>query len=121
MTASAFVVLAAGSGSRVGAVVDGRPRNKVLLPLAGRPVLAHSVGAALAVPGVRRVVVVARPGREPTLDDLRAFASQRLAGFKCPEALVLRAELPMTATSKIAKNVLRDQLADPAAVVERRW
>ena len=57
----------------------------------------------------------------PTLDDLRAFASQRLAGFKCPEALALLVELPMTATSKIAKNVLRDQLADPAAVVERRW
>ena len=89
----------------------------------------HPDVAEVAVVGVAEptlgervcAVVVARPGREPTLDDLRAFASQRLAGFKCPEALVLRAELPMTATSKIAKNVLRDQLADPAAVVERRW
>ena len=89
----------------------------------------HPEVAEVAVVGVAEptlgervcAVVVARPGRQPTLDDLRAFASQRLAGFKCPEALALRAELPMTATSKIAKNVLRDQLADPAAVVERRW
>ncbi len=89
----------------------------------------HPDVAEVAVVGVAEptlgervcAVVVPRPGREPTLDDLRAFVSQRLAGFKCPEALALRAELPMTATSKIAKNVLRDQLADPAAVVERRW
>lgn len=49
------VVLGAGSGSRVGAGV-----NKVLLPLAGRPVLAWSVLTALGTPGVGRVLVVAR-------------------------------------------------------------
>lgn len=54
---AAVVVLAAGSGSRVGAEV-----NKVLLPLGDRPVLAWSVTAALDAPGVRRVVVVVRPG-----------------------------------------------------------
>ncbi len=55
--ATAVVLLAAGSGSRVGAEV-----NKVLLPVAGRPLLAWSVSTALAVPGVRRVLVVVRPG-----------------------------------------------------------
>lgn len=60
----AVVVLAAGSGSRVGATVDGQPVNKVLLPLAGMPSLAHSVRAALAVRGLRRLVVVARAGEE---------------------------------------------------------
>lgn len=54
--AVSVVVLGAGSGSRVGAGV-----NKVLLPLAGRPVLAWSVLAALATPGVTRVLVVAHP------------------------------------------------------------
>ncbi|MEQ6903156.1 2-C-methyl-D-erythritol 4-phosphate cytidylyltransferase [Nocardioides sp. YIM 152588] len=54
---AAIVVLGAGSGSRVGAGV-----NKVLLPLGPRPVLAWSVRAALAVPGVLRVVVVCAPG-----------------------------------------------------------
>ncbi|WP_426246038.1 IspD/TarI family cytidylyltransferase [Nocardioides sp. LHG3406-4] len=55
--AAAVVVLGAGSGSRVGAEV-----NKVLLPLGDRPVLAHSVTTALAVPDVRRVLVVVAPG-----------------------------------------------------------
>lgn len=54
---AAVVVLAAGSGSRVGAAV-----NKVLLPLGGVPVLAHSVRTALQVAGT--VVLVVRPGEE---------------------------------------------------------
>lgn len=52
---AAVVILAAGSGTRVGAAT-----NKVLLPLAGRPVLAWSVLAALDVEGVDTVVVVGR-------------------------------------------------------------
>lgn len=53
------VLLAAGSGSRVGA-----DRNKVLLAVHGLPVLAHSVRTAVAVPGVVALVVVVRPGEE---------------------------------------------------------
>ncbi|HET6154066.1 MAG TPA: 2-C-methyl-D-erythritol 4-phosphate cytidylyltransferase [Marmoricola sp.] len=56
MTAAAIVVLAAGSGRRVGAA-----KNKVLLPLDGLPLLAHSLRTALQVAGVHRVVVVIRP------------------------------------------------------------
>lgn len=56
---AALVVLAAGSGSRVGAGV-----NKVLLPLAGVPLLARTVLDALAVADVARVLVVVRPGEE---------------------------------------------------------
>lgn len=55
----AVVVVAAGAGARMGAGV-----NKVLLPLGDRPVLAWSVTDALAAAGVRRVVVVVRPGEE---------------------------------------------------------
>ena len=69
---AAVVVLAAGSGTRVGAEV-----NKVLLPLAGVPVVARSVRTARAVPGVARVVLVVRDGEqhavreavEPHVDD----------------------------------------------------
>jgi 2-C-methyl-D-erythritol 4-phosphate cytidylyltransferase len=61
----AAVVLAGGSGSRVGA-----DRNKVLLPLAGEPLLHHSVRHAAAVAGVRVVVVVVRPGDEALVDRL---------------------------------------------------
>ena len=53
---AAAVVLAAGSGTRVGAGT-----NKVLLPLGGIPVLAHSVRTVLEVDGVHRVVLVVRP------------------------------------------------------------
>ncbi|TYL46434.1 NTP transferase domain-containing protein [Nocardioides sp. BGMRC 2183] len=56
---AAIVVLGAGSGTRVGA-----DRNKVLLPLGPRPVLAWSVRTALAVDGVTRVVVVCAPGEQ---------------------------------------------------------
>ena len=61
---AAVVILAAGTGSRVGAEV-----NKVLLPLAGRPVLVWSVSAALAVPDVRRVLLVVRPGEQDAVGD----------------------------------------------------
>ena len=64
----AAVVLAGGSGSRVGA-----ERNKVLLPLAGEPVLAHSVRRAAALPGVTVVVVVVRPDDE---DDVSAVVGR---------------------------------------------
>lgn len=63
---AAVVVLAGGSGSRVGA-----DRNKVLLPLAGLPILAHSVRTALTLDGVHRIVVVVRPDeRELVAEEL---------------------------------------------------
>ena len=59
-------MLAAGSGSRVGAA-----SNKVLLPAAGVPVLAWSVRSALAPPYVEELLVVHAPGeRGPVLDAL---------------------------------------------------
>lgn len=56
---AAIVILAAGSGSRVGAEL-----NKVLLPLAGTTVLGHSLRAALAVPDLSQLVLVVRAGDE---------------------------------------------------------
>ncbi len=65
-------------------------------------------------------VVVVRTGHEVDLASLRSFASARLAGFKCPEALVLVArELPKTATSKVAKNELRALVRAGGTNVER--
>lgn len=54
---AAVVILAAGSGSRVGG-----DRNKVLLPLGDAPVLVWSLRDALALPDLHRVVLVVRPG-----------------------------------------------------------
>ncbi len=58
---AAVVVLAGGSGSRLGAQRDGVAVNKVYLPLSGRPVLAWSLQAADRTPGVVRLVLVVRP------------------------------------------------------------
>lgn len=57
--AAAFVVLAGGSGTRLGS-----DRNKVYLPLAGRPVISWSLSWATDVPEVGRVVLVIRPEDE---------------------------------------------------------
>lgn len=67
---AAVVILAAGTGSRVGAGT-----NKVLLPLGDRPVLAWSVRDALALADVRRVLVVVRPGER---DDVAAALQPHL-------------------------------------------
>jgi 2-C-methyl-D-erythritol 4-phosphate cytidylyltransferase len=56
---AAVVILAAGSGSRVGA-----PTNKVLLPLGDTTVLGQSLRSVLAVAGVTRLVIGLRPGDE---------------------------------------------------------
>ena len=71
--AAAVVILAAGAGTRVGA-----ERNKVLLPLGDVPVLVWSVRDALALPDVRRVVLVVRPGeREAVADAVAPHLGER--------------------------------------------
>ncbi|MCF6379050.1 2-C-methyl-D-erythritol 4-phosphate cytidylyltransferase [Nocardioides KLBMP 9356] len=57
MSGTAAIVLAAGSGTRVGGDV-----NKVLLPLLDVPVLVWSVRDALDLSDLRRLVLVVRPG-----------------------------------------------------------
>jgi 2-C-methyl-D-erythritol 4-phosphate cytidylyltransferase len=64
MPRTAVVLLAAGSGSRVGASA-----NKVLLPLLDRPVLAWSLQAVAGLRYVEQVAVVHRP------DDAREVAA----------------------------------------------
>lgn len=66
------VVLAAGSGTRMGA--DG---NKAYLPLAGRRMLSWSLAAISEVPEVVRTVLIVRP-------DERARA-QRIVGRELPD------------------------------------
>jgi 2-C-methyl-D-erythritol 4-phosphate cytidylyltransferase len=67
---TAAVVLAAGSGTRVGAET-----NKVLLPLDGVPILARSVRTVLDVEGVHRIVLVVRPEDR---DDVSAAVAPHL-------------------------------------------
>jgi o-succinylbenzoate---CoA ligase len=51
--------------------------------------------------------VVSREAADPpTLQELRAHASERIAGFKAPRELVLMRELPRTASGKIQRSEL---------------
>jgi len=50
--------------------------------------------------------VVPRPGAAPSLEELKAFARDRLAVYKVPRALRLCAELPRNAMGKVQKKRL---------------
>lgn len=78
------------------------------------------VGVADQLMGERVcAVVVARDGLEVALNELRSFALERLAAFKCPEALCLVTELPRTATGKTSKKDLREALTGLGARLQR--
>ena len=64
------VVVAAGSGTRLGGEVP-----KALRTIGGRPVVAVAVDRALASPSIDAVVVVAPPGSEGAVRDMLAGAS----------------------------------------------
>jgi 2-C-methyl-D-erythritol 4-phosphate cytidylyltransferase len=76
MPTAAAVVLAGGSGTRLGA--EG---NKVYLPLAGRPLLAWSLEAFARAPGVGRLVLVTRPAD-------RALATEAVRAVDAPVEVV---------------------------------
>lgn len=98
---AAVVVLAAGSGSRVGAEV-----NKVLLALRGLPIVAWSVRTALAVPGVDPVVVVCRPGERA----LVAAAVQPVVDER--EVLLIDGGATRQASEQAALDLLAPRVAD---------
>jgi acyl-CoA synthetase (AMP-forming)/AMP-acid ligase II len=55
-------------------------------------------------------VVVLREGTTATEDELRAFAARRLADFKVPRKILLRAEIPKGATGKLQRIGLAQKL-----------
>ncbi|CAN5435452.1 class I adenylate-forming enzyme family protein [soil metagenome] len=63
------------------------------------------------------VVVPVDPQAPPSLEDLRTFAGTSLARHKLPEALVLVAELPLTAMQKVDRKALAALIAaGPASI-----
>lgn len=56
------------------------------------------------------VVVPRDPDRPPTLEELRAFAADRLAAYKLPEELRIVDALPLTPMHKLDRRALRRQL-----------
>jgi len=98
-------------------------RQKELIIVAGENVFpaeveevlsSHPAVTLVAVVGVKdtvrgevpRAYVVLEPGAEATEKGLRQFCRERLAPFKVPREVVLREELPLTATGKVFKRKL---------------
>jgi acyl-CoA synthetase (AMP-forming)/AMP-acid ligase II len=57
---------------------------------------------------VAAFVVPADPGAPPSADDLRAYARERLAGFKVPERWRFVERLPRNASGKLMRRRLTD-------------
>lgn len=100
---AAVAVLAAGSGSRVGAEV-----NKILLPLRDRPVLAWSVLAALDATEVGVVVVVHRAGEG------QAIAEAVTPHLGEREVLLVEGGATRHASEQAALDVLAGRVRDGA-------
>jgi acyl-CoA synthetase (AMP-forming)/AMP-acid ligase II len=105
-------------------------RSKEMYIRGGYNVYPMEVEAVLAEhPGVAAVAVVPRPDAvmgevgvavvvpraeraRPALDELRAFASGRLAPHKLPEGLRVVDALPLTAMEKLDRQALQAQVAE---------
>ncbi len=61
---------------------------------------------------VAAMIVPARDARELSMDDLRAFARERLGSLKTPEVLATCEELPTTATGKVLHRAVRADLEE---------
>ena len=74
---------------------------------------AAVVGVADEKWGERPVaVVVLKPGAALSLETLQQHCRRKLASFKVPKDLVVRAELPRNPSGKILKRVLREEIAE---------
>ena len=51
--------------------------------------------------------VVVRAGHQPTVDELRAYCRERLAGYKVPKTIEFRTELPKTKVGKVLRRELQ--------------
>lgn len=56
-------------------------------------------------------VVELRPNASLSIEELREFARQRIAGYKLPRLLRVVEQLPRTATGKLQRGAVRKQLA----------
>jgi fatty-acyl-CoA synthase len=54
-------------------------------------------------------VVVPAAGKQPTLEQLHAFAAEKLARFKLPKSVVLVEDLPRNVTGKVSRDALKQQ------------
>ena len=95
-----------------------RRRGENISPAEVEDALAvHPAVAAVAVFGIPSpsteedvvAAVVLRPGFSAIASELQAFARERLAPFKVPTEIAFVADLPLTATARVARDRLRNE------------
>jgi fatty-acyl-CoA synthase len=59
---------------------------------------------------------VARPGRNPSEEEILSYCRGQIASFKIPRHIIFISSLPMTSTGKIRKVELRQQALDNLTV-----
>jgi acyl-CoA synthetase (AMP-forming)/AMP-acid ligase II len=70
---------------------------------------------------VGKAFVVAQPGAVLDRDGLIDFARQRMANYKVPRSLVLVEALPVNASGKVMKHLLREQAFEVPSERGSRW
>lgn len=131
MRDTAVVLLAAGRGTRMRAAVE----DKILAPLAGRPVFAHSVATLVAAGFVARFVVVYRdaaqrarlsrviergPAREWPVDWVRGGRERQDSVALALRALARRPAIPFVFIHDCARPLVSvEALAQLHEVVQR--
>ena len=58
--------------------------------------------------------VVLRPGAEVTAGEIVGWSRDQMANYKVPRAVEIVDELPLNATGKVEKNLLRERVASAA-------
>ncbi len=94
--------------------------------LNSHPQVAES--AVIAVPDeirgeeVKAYIVLKSPATPETVspEDLWGFCKKHMAAFKVPRYIEYRPELPKTPSSKVQKNILRDEGKQPTRVMHDR-
>ena len=87
------------------------------------PKIMHAamIGIADARLGERNFLcVIPKAGQSVTLAEMVAFLKGEVADYKLPEELLIVSELPFTATGKLRRHVLADEIAKRSATVTKR-
>lgn len=64
--------------------------------------------------------IIAKPGTQPTEDDIRAFCKGQIAHYKVPRYIRFVTHFPMTVTGKIQKFKIRDEMKDLLGLEEQK-